>query len=804
MKPLKLRLRGAIGIRDGLGVDEIEVDFSRFSSGLIGIVGPNGSGKSSLIESCHPYLQLASRDGALPNHFYLRDSFRDFTFELQGHIYRSYILIDAHTSKQEAYLYKDGEPLNDGKTGTYKEQVEKILGTPDLFFRSIFAAQGAASISSLTSGKRKELFMELLGLSRYDRYAEYAKAHVELLDGEVLTRSGRLEQINVDLNTKANYLERLQEAEETAIKVQNQMGEITKIYADTQDKLNRYEQQLAVESEKVNHIETLKKEIVSLIADKSALLQTRNARSIELTKEKGSLTTEINRLAEIIAHGKEIDTKVAELERLRTQEKLFIEKLEKLNEIEKQESANQITYQKAVASWKEGIEKIVSERRTVEQKRQQLINKFDTERDVLDRQLSQMKKTASLVGEVPCRTMPELTTSCKLLSSAVEAQRAIPGIEERFAQVSSDDYRSANGLLLLNQNLMELVLAEKSENDTPPTTTVSLDPERNAIGYNAEAHKQARNQLRQLEAQRWEDLSRECETAVAVIGEKKKQLEGVVSNVSTIETEYEIRTKAIDGNIQRHNVSIEQIRAEIMGDQLFQLVGETKKQLNDTNLQIANLEKIGRSNAAEISASRSQLERLDKLEVESKLLADEIGELQKKAEHWRILQRACSKDGIPALELDAAGPEVSRIANELLASTFGTRYQIAFETTKISRDKKKQLETFEIRVYGDDGEKKIEDLSGGERVWIESALTQSIAHYMRIASGRDISSRFIDEFDGALSPENAQNYLDMLRSSHEKGKYFYTFLITHRQELSAQIQQQISMNPEEHRVEFIY
>lgn len=70
MKILKLKLRGAIGIRKGLGVEEVEIDFTQFQTGLIALTGRNGSGKTTIMENLHPYRQMVSRDGSLQSHFY--------------------------------------------------------------------------------------------------------------------------------------------------------------------------------------------------------------------------------------------------------------------------------------------------------------------------------------------------------------------------------------------------------------------------------------------------------------------------------------------------------------------------------------------------------------------------------------------------------------------------------------------------------------------------------------------------------------------------------------------------------------
>ena len=56
MQPLSLTLKGFRGIRDGLGRDELTLDFEQLAGDaqLVAIVGSNGRGKSTLMECMHP------------------------------------------------------------------------------------------------------------------------------------------------------------------------------------------------------------------------------------------------------------------------------------------------------------------------------------------------------------------------------------------------------------------------------------------------------------------------------------------------------------------------------------------------------------------------------------------------------------------------------------------------------------------------------------------------------------------------------------------------------------------------------
>ena len=56
MQPLSLTLKGFRGLRDGLGLDALTLDFERLTDGaeLVAIAGVNGRGKTSVMDNMHP------------------------------------------------------------------------------------------------------------------------------------------------------------------------------------------------------------------------------------------------------------------------------------------------------------------------------------------------------------------------------------------------------------------------------------------------------------------------------------------------------------------------------------------------------------------------------------------------------------------------------------------------------------------------------------------------------------------------------------------------------------------------------
>ena len=66
MQLLSLTLKGFRGIRDGLGLDALTLDFEALCDGaeLVAIVGANGRGKTTVLDNMHPYLTMPSRASA--------------------------------------------------------------------------------------------------------------------------------------------------------------------------------------------------------------------------------------------------------------------------------------------------------------------------------------------------------------------------------------------------------------------------------------------------------------------------------------------------------------------------------------------------------------------------------------------------------------------------------------------------------------------------------------------------------------------------------------------------------------------
>jgi exonuclease SbcC len=222
MKILSLRLRGFIGLRDGSGIEETDVDISSLPTGLIAITGSNGSGKTTFLDNLHPYrimpYKLRDRKDWSTGSFsyydqcYGRNALKELIFEMTGNTYRAQILIDAEKKKTDAYLSikngADWRPLNDGKTKTFDAALEVVVGSPRLFFSSAFRAQGARSLSSYSRGDIISIVSELLVIDHIKEQSDKAGEVCKWLVGQISNLNGSLELTDTTIATEESLLNR--------------------------------------------------------------------------------------------------------------------------------------------------------------------------------------------------------------------------------------------------------------------------------------------------------------------------------------------------------------------------------------------------------------------------------------------------------------------------------------------------------------------------------------------------------------------------------------------------------------------
>src|SRR6218665_794669 len=118
-------------------------------------------------------------------------------------------------------------------------------------------------------------------------------------------------------------------------------------------------------------------------------------------------------------------------------------------------------------------------------------------------------------------------------------------------------------------------------------------------------------------------------------------------------------------------------------------------------------------------------------------LATHVARVEAQLGSWNLLAKCLSNDGVIARALDDAGPPLAGLANDLLLACYGPRFTVSL-LTQLETRKGDQREGFAIEVHdGESGRsKRVEQMSGGERVWINECLVRAVVLYLAQNSGR--------------------------------------------------------------------
>jgi len=752
----KLILRGAIGISKGTGQDQVEVDFDRYDPGLIALIGVNGAGKTTLIENMHPYAQMLTRQGKLQDHFCLRDSFRDLYFidERTGTEYRAFMQIDGvnKSGSIEYYLYrKEGEsfePVSEeinGRKDPYVIEIQRLFGSIQLYLRSAFVSQkqpkNLPDLSDATPGERKALFRELGGLEYLQVYADSAKEKWQALDKELISDRSKIEVLEEQTKTLPDEKKDMLLLEASKDNVEGRLKEIEKKGRDLKTQADELSVKVEKNKELRTTIDNADKEMLSYSQEVKALQE--SIKSYE-TALKGKDATE---------------KKLQELEDLKKQ-------VERLNE---QQTENLKERERILAEYQHDKDVVA-----------------DTEKSMLDKKAGIEKEIAGLqrewdVREVKRRQLAEdlkdpITEDCPTCGQTwppdklglfkqnrTEKQQNLKEIEK---EVKAFDDQIVD--LHCNIGDIDLFISKLNWPKEPELPTFNLDiltDVQNKISWIDEA------ELR-LGLDKAKEAGIRIEEGNSRLKLIEKQIEDITARKAELMNQID---KEADDVFKDINIDLEVTRERYI---------EADKELTRIQANIRGLEK--------------QIDEILEKIVDLGYLRDAVGDKQKNLEEWQYLHRACGPDGIQALELDAMGPGIADVANSILESAYGARFQIEFRTTRIggSGSKTKQIEDFQIVVHDskDGSEQLLETLSGGESVWVKRSIYDAFGIIRARKTGTKFLTVMQDEADGALDPDARMNYFRMLEKAHQEAGRFHTIVITQSEAAREMIGQRIEMS----------
>lgn len=776
------------------------LDVSNLPEGLIAVCGANGQGKTTILDSALAVLDLEmpSRAGSLADYSTQRDSYIDAIYSCEGISYRARVSVDGVKRASDAVLEQldangKATPLNDGKVSTFRDARAKVFPPKELLLASAFAPQNrAGSFVTAKPAQRKDLFSALLGMKRFEQYAETAKSCLVIVEQALVRLRDRRAVLDAQTNDViANVLA------DQANKVQAESGNAELRRLDLRTKLEEFEserQQLQADAFEhraaVDRAATLRDTSVRLRAERLTCDSDRRrtddafeaGRESALKAYRDGLTT-IH-----LAEQKAVETHAAAM-------KVLDEKIAGNKTLEAR--AAEV---RAAAAAKADLETSLAEYRTREGDLRNLIADAQDqirarevklrETDRADVELRAARRQLETLSTVPCGGR-EGFAGCRFLVDAQAAQKSIPELEGAAAQAVSvhsgithwqteaETYGTALDAVLGQIRTSE---AAKAKHDGLARYASELAAtEARIAAYEDEKGKAAAAlEERRAEYQTHRDRAEMVQLQTIA------QLSG-----ARFDTVLSLELKEV--NLDQHIGSCEQ-ELEVTSDLVARLHASAQR-LDVVDAELIVLRHQVTENEAALAGFAVTRQHVDKdrtafrqKKAELGTVVQRIGLVQQELLIWQTFVQCFGRDGLPTLEIDAAGPTISNLVNDLLSACFGTRFTLEFVTQEPKADGKGFKESFELKVFdnAEGGEARdIADLSGGERVIVEEALRAAIALYVNARNVSPLRTIFRDETTGSLDDENAIRYVQMLRRMQQLGGIAHVIFVSHNPDVTA-------------------
>jgi len=829
MIPVSLSIAGFLSY-----AEKVEIDFREIS--LACISGANGAGKSSLLDAITWVLfgKARRQDESLINsHCNQAEVVLVFDYE------NAYYRVQRIKQKEKSAVLEFAIQMEDGswKTlseATLKKTEELIVNTLRMDFETFtnasFFLQGKADeFAQQNPTNRKRILASILNLDQWEVYRERVnirrinlKNEQSLLDQEFsqieaelgeedLRRSEeeRLQQESTlaaeQRKSKEGSLEGLRQKEalleqkkEQFLALQNQLGPLAQKIAQAQETLttrkkekegfrsilakgeiinssyseylNKIEQQkaMATQEGKAHNLALQKQEHEAVLKQERTLLQkeleglekeslgisrTQTDRK-EIQKNFEKVNTQFELLEKRISSRDKVETNLAmakeklaavnsENRRLR---KEMDDLQERLKEIEATSDPNcplcgqglSPEHRKKLITdmKKEGGTKGDQFRVNEESRR-----KFEEEKISLEKELAEIKADTENRNKLQ-KQLVQLETSEKSANEKIEDwENRAPHIQEIQIQ--------------LKENQFAFPVRKK---------LAAVDTQIRELGYDPEKHETL---CQEVEAEKAIEAKKsELDKAWAAAGPLQHGIEEMEARLSSDETDRDRITE----DLRRKQNEITQVEASL--PDLTALEEEVAQYRQKENQLIL-----------ELGAARQKVNVLKELEHRKRKMTKDRDQIVHQVSLLTMLDKAFGKDGIPALLIEQALPEIELRANEILDRLSAGGMSVRFQTQKEFKDKKREdrKETLDIVISDASGPREYELFSGGEAFRVNFAIRLALSHLLAQRAGARLRTLVIDEGFGSQDADGRQRLIEAINLVRPDFKKI--LVITHLEEL---------------------
>jgi exonuclease SbcC len=366
--------------------------------------------------------------------------------------------------------------------------------------------------------------------------------------------------------------------------------------------------------------------------------------------------------------------------------------------------------------------------------------------------------------------LKDITAEIKELKAGIEEMSLqlgeLPALRERAGSLQTRLDRANEAQARLDeeraglQAVMDVLEQESFAGDIREQLRM-LSEQREALGYDRNTHDMTRQQLdeyRQYEAQ-----NTRLQVAEQALPAEKLALDGSRT-----------RQQRINEALDTERAELEALESEIT--QLEVLVEEEQKRRQE----VSRLRTAATVAHERLVTAQQQLKALE----DQRKRKAELQERQSARRHdeaiYKELRTAFGKNGVPAMIIETAIPELEAEANDLLARMSDGRMTLRL-TTQREKLTGGVAETLDIEIADELGTRNYEMYSGGEAFRIDFAIRVALSKMLARRAGAHLRTLFIDEGFGSQDDDGRSKLVEAITAI--QSDFDLILVITHIDEL---------------------
>lgn len=831
MIPVHLTIQGFLSYKD-----PVEIDFEQIH--LASITGPNGAGKSSILDALTWSLfgnARAKKDQVINQQSDSALVILDFEYEQQLFRVRrtkqlgKTELLEFYIRDQEGNHWR---PLTEHSVGDTQNRIQSTLRLDyKTFINASFFLQGKADqFTQLSSGDRKAILANILGLEVWENYLKTTK---EIRKDSESTKK-QLDRILADIN---NELSNEEQIKFNLAQAQKDLEVKNKTKQDHNQIIDQAKQLDSARSSAASQIEQQKKDIQKI----SDILEKNKSRQSNLLIQLDDLQKQVQNAKQIEENYQQWIKVRSELDEL-TKKATAYQKINQAlittnHQIEKEYESLKMR-EISLGEKNSKIEQFRKELPEIENELQEFVKKLEMFAISISKQKSLSDKMQKLQGEISARKQNirhlenlnnEKRNHLKEFRVAGPecpfcSQPLTPEHREQYESLIIKEGLERKEMIDLENKFIEEFKNEINEISVELKNIEALEKESTDL-QNLMTEKRLNKESMQKSVEEWQEkyfsdyqntmqqlenhyFEQKYKSQVISLKEEIKKIDyddarhasiqQLENNLRGTEEKYRMLVSArasldpitkqsaeLSDDIRHNNEELAEKSAllESMQIEFNRLyanlpdIPRLKKELDEIDIEISQISR-------KLGAEKQKLDTIERRKIDKQTTQSELDQLVVKINRYQKLEEAFGTNGVPALLIEQALPEIEAHANELLDRLTLGQLSILFETQSEYKDKKRQdkKETLDILINDANGHTRAYEMfSGGEAFRINFAIRLALSQVLAKRSGARLQTLVIDEGFGSQDTTGRSRLVETINVV--KKDFSKILIITHLEEL---------------------